>query len=276
MDAKSHRHDTLRVSTLMSILNAAHLTYMVEAPAAYRDIRGGIMLVGPPSTLKTSVIKQALAGYSDKTFHTDLTTRQLVQMRSKIADSSIKTLAFEEFAKLYARTNAGAGDNIEKNIQALIEQGFSKASYEDQTLVTSTARALVIGGLVEPQYEKRWQGWVADGFARRWMWSHIIMDNKAILEDAVERWTEIDFNAVLAFSSPASGVIKYTRTKSEAGEIRELCKHQEGRAESARLLTKILCVLRWRFKESRKTDKSMDMIREFSRSLGSSPAKVVV
>lgn len=255
---------------MLYILNAAHLAYMVDSPF---DERGGIMLVGPPGTWKTTLINLSFKGYSDKSFHTDITTKQLVSLRSKMADGSIRSLLFEEFAKIFARTNQGAGVNVEKHIQALIEQGFHRASYEDSALVTVRAQAFVVGGLIYSEYEKRFASWMEDGFARRWIWCHIIMEKPGKLIDSVEKWRKIELSTTLSFSQPTD-VIPHSVTEDEARQIRKFVEKQPGQPESAKLLHKILSVLRWRESLGEIKEPAFSVLKEFSYTLDDTPARL--
>lgn len=260
----------VRASTMLYVLNAAHLAYMVESPF---DERNGIMIVGPPGTWKTTLITLAFRGYSDKSFHTDITTKQLVSLRSKLADGSIRSMLFEEFAKLFARTNVGAGANIEKHIQALIEQGFHRASYEDSALVTVKAQAFVVGGLVYSEYEKRFTQWIEDGFARRWIWSHVIMEKPVKLIESVQEWKRIELGINLSFSQPTDN-IPHRVTPDESMRIRKFVEKQPGQPETAKLMHKVLSVLKWREANKELKEKPMDLLAEFSLTLGDTPARL--
>lgn len=260
----------VRASTMLQILNAAHLAYTVQSPF---DERHGIMIVGPPGTWKTTLITVAFKGYSDKSFHTDITTKQLVSLRSKLADGSIRSMLFEEFAKIFARTNAGAGINVEKHIQALIEQGFHRASYEDSALVTVKSQAFVVGGLVYSEYEKRYTDWLQDGFARRWLWSHIIMEKPVKLIESVQEWKKIEWGCNLSFSQPTD-IITHSVTPEESMRIRKFVDKQPGQAETGKLMHKILAVLKWRERNGELREKPIDLLAEFALTLGDTPARL--
>jgi hypothetical protein len=261
---------TVRATTMIQILNAAHLAYMVESPF---EERNGIMIVGPPGTWKTTLITIAFKNYSDKSFHTDITTKQLVSLRSKMADGSIRSMLFEEFAKIFARTNAGAGVNVEKHIQALIEQGFHRASYEDSALVTVKAQAFVVGGLVYSEYEKRFTQWLDDGFARRWLWCHIIMEKPIKLVESVQEWKRIELGINLSFSQPINN-IPHNVTPEESLMIRNFVQKQPGQPETAKLMHKILSVLKWRDSNKELKEKPIDLLSEFALTLGDVPARL--
>lgn len=251
----------VRASVIMKVLNAAHLTYLVGSE--YSE-RGGIMLVASPGAIKSTILKQSFDGYGDWLYLTDLTTRQLGAMRSEMLDGRVRTLVFEEFAKLFARTNMGAGVNIEKHIQAIVAQGMSRPSYEDQMLATSTVRAFVCGGVVRALYETRFSDWKADGFARRFLWSTYELDfsmQDRMIVAALDN-KKLPIKAALRFSSPASRTISYNVTAEEKKELRHICRHQPGIQDSLKLMGKILSVLKWR-----RERKAMDTISEFGLTL---------
>ena len=87
----------MQVRSLLEVLDAAHLTKFVRSPFSSR---GGILLIGPPETLRTTLISSALEDYPDALVLSDINVKQLIEMREDMSAGKITTLAFTELAKL--------------------------------------------------------------------------------------------------------------------------------------------------------------------------------
>src|SRR6266849_9404066 len=115
------KREFMKVRSVLEVLDAAHLTKFVHSPF---PTRGGILLIGPPETLRTTLIDSALSDYPDALVLSDINVKQLIEMREDMSAGKITTLAFTELAKLYAR-NPAVAKNIEGHIMALVEEGLS-------------------------------------------------------------------------------------------------------------------------------------------------------
>lgn len=252
----------MKVSSLIEILSAAHLSAYVDGPF---DGRGGIMLVAPPGTLKTTIIK-LLDVFPNCCVLSDINVPTLNDMREDIANNRIRTLAFGELEKLYARHPATAS-NIEGILKAMVEEGFRHAAYDDQRMECREAKCLLVAGMTQQLYRRKFKQWMDDGFARRFLWSHFVLEYPDIILEAIDRWKRIRLTEPVVFGVPAGHKIEYQVTDRETKWLRSLLPRRIDPAAAYILLKKILCVLYMRYPRSKYGDRALSIIEDFSESL---------
>lgn len=261
----------MKFSTIAEVLMGAHLTVYVKSPFLSR---GGIMLVAPPASLKSLVV-QVIEEYPNALVMSDLTTKQLIVLRDEIAARRYVTLGFTEFEKIYQRHDSTA-NNIEGNLKAMMEEGFTRGSFEDQRMVTIKARCLIIGAITSTFYAKRYTEWRDSGFARRFLWVHFVLADPRIIVKAIHDWERVNANG-LVFGLPTSRTIPFDCSKPESHQIERWLKHQPGIETPLILMKKILSVLKWRYKRiGEKPEKAMQTLHDFSEALGSSGAELEI
>src|SRR5215470_12602557 len=107
----------MKSSSLIQILAAAHLSYAIDSvPDAFSQ-RGGIMLVGPPENMKTT-LATCLEKYSNALVVADMNVKQLVKVRDQISCGRYRTLVLPAFEKLYKR-DADTASNVEGHLLAM-------------------------------------------------------------------------------------------------------------------------------------------------------------
>lgn len=255
-------------SDLIEVLCAAHLTHHVESPG-FHD-RGGIMLIGAPGVLKSTFTSVLDKQYHDAVMMSDVNAQTLVQLRDDAASGRINTLVLPEFAKLYERQPATA-TNVEGMLRAMVAEGFQTASFEDQRINKLKARALLIGAMTPAMVTKRFTGWEESGFNRRFLWCLLRLDDPEILERAVLDWQMIDFQVGHVPRPPISGErIPQSTSAEERRLIQKWVKYQPGGSHTLhlQLLTKIVCVLRWWYREVGVQRDPMRVVGAFAESLG--------
>lgn len=259
----------MKVENLIETLSGAHCSAYVES--VWKE-RGGIMLVGPPASLKTAV-SEVLDNYPTVELLSDLTVKQGVRLRDDIAANKIQTLAFTDFAKLYQRMSAG-WQNVEGFIRALTAEGFRRANWEDSRIVVTPARALVVGCMTQAFCARRFGDWIDDGFARRFLWCHIRLKNPNSIIEAIIRNARIDFGANgHGFSAKIpTGRIRDITTETEARELSYMLRHQQSKEVGLILLRKTLSALKWKFPKER--DKPFSIVRDFAQGLSKEGAEL--
>ena len=253
----------MRISSLIEVISAAHLSHYVNSPFPER---AGIMLVGPPASLKTAAT-EVMDNYPNALVLSDLTVKQGVGLREDISANKIVTLAFTDFAKLYQRGMPGAL-NVEGYIRALVAEGFRKANWEDSRTVVTPARCFVIGCMTQRTYTNHYSGWLDDGFARRFLWSHFRLANPEAIVEAIIKGVRLEFGSANGFSPkvPTSkGAIAWNISETESRELRMLLKHQPSTELGLILMKKMLASLRWKFPKDK--DRVLFIVRDFSESL---------
>lgn len=259
----------MTISALVEVLSAFHLSYYVESRF---EERGGLMLVGPPATLKTAVT-EVMDNYPNVVMLSDLTVKQGTRLREDIACHRVITLVFSDFAKLYQRAATGAA-NVEGFIRALTAEGYRRANWEDSRMTVIPARSLVIGSMTTRFYTMHYSDWLDDGFARRFVWSHFILQHPDAILDAIEQNIKLEFSTDgfnPKIPTDKKG-IPFLVSPAEAKLIRDLLRHQPGREIGLSVMQKVLCALKWKFPKDQ--EKPMAIIREFAESLGKEGARL--
>lgn len=264
---ESSRRAFLRASSMIEVLSAFHQSKYVVGDF---EQRGGVMICAPPGALKSTIIKLSLEDYPDALLLSDLNVNTLTQLKNSLIDGRYNTLGFGEFEKLYKRNPATAA-NIEAHIQALVEEGFSRASFEDQRLPTFAARCAVVGGITPSCYAKRFNGWLESGFGRRFMFCSYTLANPDAIMNAIERWKHISFGKVI-LTAPGNKKIPYSIEQNEHRMIKRAISNQPTHEGPFIMCKKILCVLKWR--HNRK--KAMDIFLDFAECLESKGAALEI
>lgn len=219
------------------------------------------MLVAPPGGLKSTLIRVSLEDYPDSLLISDLNVSTLTQLRNSLIDGRYNTLGFGEFEKIYKR-NPATAENIEGHLQALIEEGYLRASFEDQRVPSFPARCALIGGITPSLYSRRFNRWMEGGFARRLMFCSYTLQNPDAIMEAIERWKHISFGKVM-LTAPGNKKIPYDISPEENRKIRGMISAQPTHEGPFIALKKIFCVLKWRHDKS----KAREIIQDFSECL---------
>jgi len=255
------------VAALLDVLCAAHLSNYVRTGI---EDRGGIMLVGPPGTFKSTLLGVVGRQYHDSLQLSDVNVQTLTNFRSQIASGNIKSLVLPEMYKLYERHSSTAS-NLEGTLRALVAEGFYGASFQDQRINRLTARAVVLGAMTDAFIEFRFKVWEETGFNRRFLWPLFRLEDPDALERAIVEGRLIDLG-FRAPPLPTPQVIADETTESERAALRPLLKHQPGGSPHAlqlSLLVKILAALKWWYKrDGRPNGAATDTMRLFARMLG--------
>jgi hypothetical protein len=252
----------MHISSLLSVIHAAHHTWLVDSPW---NERGGILIVAPPGQLKTTTIN-TLEMYSDALSISDINVRSLKSIRDALLGSKYRTLAFGELEKLYAR-NPSTAQNIEAHLKQFIEEGLRHFSFEDSGVNAMPARALVIAGLTPSMFGKQYTAWVESGFLRRFLRIQYVMKNEKAIIDSVHKWKKISMPVMVEFQHAS---IPYNLNKEDSAFIMTIMKHESDSTPTV-LLKKIACVLKTtQPKEWRK------ILADFAPSVGKNGALLIL
>jgi hypothetical protein len=207
------------------------------------------MFVAPVGHLKTALTKTLDLWKPQAMVMSDLTIRQLSEMREDISGGKVTTLAFMELPKLYAR-NADIASNIEAALQQMAAEGFRLPNWEPQDLVVKEAKALIVGAMPTSFYKHKWTDWKNSGWGRRFLWCHFQLGNPEIIMDSIHRWVPIDFGKVV-YAAPAAGSIPFTVSEAESNLCRNILQRTKAGYDSVPfiLMKKIFAVLKWRYSE---------------------------
>ena len=260
----------MKLESLLEVLAAFHLTSFVESPM--KD-RGGIAIVAPPGSLKSSIIISCLGDYSDTLSLSDIDAKTLNALTPDFETGRYHTLALPDFEKIYQRNPATAA-NAEGVIAALVAQGRTEASYDDhRTLGLATARAAVVLGMVPSVVKRRVTEWLDNGFARRFLWVNFQLANSRAIVDAIHNWSRIQFDDNIAVQLPSKkGIPNMEVTPAESRRLEVMIKAQYDLSIPLLIMRRILVVLKWKYRDD--TKKPMMILSDFAESLGKNRAKL--
>lgn len=228
--------------------------------------------MAPPEQLKTTFV-EILSNYSNALVLTDVVTRDISKIRDGLASNRYTTLALPEMQKLYDRDSDTAA-NIEGNLRALMEEGFSYVPGGSPDMRVIKAKAFILAGCTTNLYENRYDRWAKSGFLRRMLICIYRLKNPWMLSEAIKKWERIEIDGEFAWTLPNWASIPHTVTKGEAIEVERWCRWQEGMVDPASLIHKILSVLRWRNKKLKRRDDSFSIVKDFAESLSKTGAEV--
>lgn len=263
-----------RFGSFIEALCAAHLSSYVEGP--FKE-RSGLMVVGPPSVLKSTLLGVVGKNYQNALELSDINVQSLVDLRDQMASGVIRTLIISELGKIYER-HPSTARNLEGHLRALTAEGFSAASFQDSRMNRLVARCTLLTAMVPGLQEEHFKRWESTGFNRRFLWSLVTLADPQMLTKAVEQWTLFDFGVTAMPLIPTNGKIPNLATPAERHELNKWLKWQPGggmHATQLTLLSRMLSVLVWHYRRTKSKRKAMDTIQEFSLTLQNGGAVLV-
>jgi hypothetical protein len=259
----------MRVTSLIELLDAAINTKWVQGP--FHE-RGGIMIVGPPGSFKSTIIESALSEHSDAIPLSDLNVQQWIKLKDDFVSKRYSALGFPEFEKIYQRHPATAS-NLEGIIKALICEGYVSAPNGDPRTPRLKARALVLGGITTDCFERKYDEWQRNGFLRRFIWIVTAVQNPDLIVQAIRNWEKINFGSIN--TRPANGEIPVKIGAERSKFIEHIMKHQAGLHGTAYvLIKKITAVLEWKYSKSQK--KVDELLQDIAPALSRDGGELVI
>lgn len=255
----------MKPETLIDIICASHLSTYV---ASEFKSAGGVMFVGPPGSLRTSMLS-VLEEYPNATLQSDLNTPMLGKLKGEIVNNVLRTIVFLDLQKLWER-HPSVSANLEGHIRALVDEGFTGTSFQDSRVHATKARAVILGAVTDDFLSERFQGWEKSGFLRRFLWVRYRLDDPHLLMDAVVAKEKIQIGGTI-LPLPPSKVISDHTTEKERIELRHMVRHQIAGSTAVvpfQMFCKIAAVLKWHYTRLGKPDRHMEVLRDFAPSLG--------
>jgi hypothetical protein len=249
----------MHTDTLCEIIDAAHLTKNVQSVFGQR---GGLLIVAPPGSLKTSILEYVLDEYPNTFVLSDTNMTQLENFREDMISNRYSTMAFPEFQKVYARDQRTAS-SVESTIAALVDEGWRRPSFRDPRAGALRSRMLVIAGMTPTFYERHFDAWQRSGFLRRFIVSLFSVENPELITDAIKDNTKLGLNGIPRKAVTANG-IPFHIEPPEANFCHKLLKEQPDDKTPLILLMRIFAVLKWKYASSAK---AKAIISDFAPSL---------
>jgi hypothetical protein len=254
--------------TLIEVLDAAHLTAFVEGPFHQR---GGIMLIGPPETLKTTMIEIALEQHPNALVMSDINMRSLNGMKDEFTNGKYSSIGFLDYQKLYER-GLQTAVNLEGTIRMMVEEGYTHSSHDDPSSPSTKARSFVVAAMVETFFKQKSEHWRNTGFMRRWLCCLLYMPplSRNKLVEAVSEWKKIDFDGIRRVSPTTPIPLNITREESQW--ILRIVKDQPSQSTPYVLAKKIYAVLKWKYKN--RPTYAKFVMNDFAQSLSKNGAAI--
>lgn len=252
---------------------AIYFSTYVESP---QETFGGLMVVGPPGVLKSSMLEM----YNSFDQAISIGNANMTTFRGlypHIQARHYRLIAFEEFANIYAG-DPRTGNRLESTIQAIVEQGCSTIGLMDERSQRLVAKACVVGAMVPEFRDKHYQKWTDSGFDRRFLWSLIRLSNPEKLIQAVIEWKRIELSETKFIVTPVVKKITPQLSNAERQELSRLVRYQAGtdHASQLRMICKITEALIWMNGRVNNKSDAMKTIHKFGQTLGKHGAELSI
>src|SRR5271163_2469959 len=143
-------------AAFLEALCGFHLSSYVESP--YND-RGGVMLVGPPSVLKTAFLDVLEEHYTTVVSMSECTARQLADMSPTFYNGAIRSIIFPDVENLYGGDPRTSG-RLERAIMSLTGESRRVVNYdEDSRFQKFQSRCMIFGAMTEKFYRRNAKRW---------------------------------------------------------------------------------------------------------------------
>lgn len=247
----------MKLFNFMEVLSAACLTWTVESEF---EQTGGIMIASPVGQLKTSLLS-CLENIPGVRGVSDLTARELSRMHDDIESKRIRALVFYEFPKLYERKSETAS-NILGHIRSLVDEGFTGIASEAGGM---RSRAVVLAAMPLRFWRVHEAEWRDNGFARRMLLCRYRLADPRVIDESIITGNTIPLSHNHAIAPLRT--VKMSVTEAESRVLARYLRDQPGSATPLITLKKIVSVLRWKAKQCHRADDSMEIIKDFAKSL---------
>jgi hypothetical protein len=258
---------------LIEAICACHLASYVPSPV---HDRGGVMLVGPPGALKTTML-DVLEAYSNTLTASAINTQTLMRSQQDLASGSIRSIIIPDMHALYSGDPRTAA-RVESTLMQLAGEGSRGASWQDVRHQHFIARATIFAAMTPSHFERHAKDWEESGFLRRFLWVRYTLADPEVLMRALEQWKRAEIGVINAPALPANGVIPEALTPAERSQIRGWLKHQPRPHEiQYAMLCRAASALRWCYQQSReKKRNAMTTMKAFASCLGRDAAIVSI
>jgi len=264
----------VHVGTLIEAICAVHLSSYVGAP--YKD-RGGLMLVGPPGVLKTTLIDVL-----DDNYHNALSVSNgfmgtMSKLQSSFYNGQVRSLCFPDIQSIYAGDPRTAGRIEQMMMQLSGEATRTIGGDQDSRYAKFKGYCTMFGCMTDHFFLQHVQKWENSGFLRRFLWCTYTLQDPEILMRAIINWTRADFGSTNVPELPANGFIPDSLTPNERRQIHSWLHHQPVPHElQFQVLCKAVSALRWHYQQTRDRRNAMDTIHEFAETLQEDAPLLVV
>lgn len=271
MTKTTPKQKPVRLEAILEVVCAIHLASFVTSPV---EDRGGLMIVGPPGSLKSTAIDILDANYHNAVSVSNLNTTTLLQMQDQLQSGAVRSVIVPDLQALYAGDPRTVG-RVEQAIMQLAAEGHRGASWQDARFQRFKSRCTVFSAMTAKFFERHANPWNDSGFLRRFLWVAYRLDDPETLMRAITHWQRAELGSITIPQVPANGEIPDRLTVADREKIRSWVKHQPGPHEiQFSLLCRAASVLIWHYERRKIKRKAMTTLEEFSRTLHKDAALV--
>lgn len=261
----------MKILNLIEVCSALHFSRYVKSEFPQRS---GIILVGPPGSLGSTIVNESIHYLPHTIVVSDLNVRQLMMLRDDVAAQRITSIGIMDFEKIYQRHGSTAS-NVEGHIKGFADEGFFHTSMEDSRTIVLPARAAVLTKMTQKFYMTKYSDWIDNGFARRFIWCVYRLKDPEIIEESIHKWRKIHLTDSAKFiTKMPNQKIPMSCTEEESRTIRRMLNFQRAGIETPLIaLKKILSVLKWKFGNKAK---AMEIVLDFSEGMSAKGAELEI
>jgi hypothetical protein len=262
------------VNAVVEGICAIHLASYVSAP--YKD-RGGLMLVGPPGVLKTTLLDVLDDNYHNALSISNAFMQTMGRLQPSFYNGQVRSLCFPDLQSVYAGDPRTSGRIEQMMMQLSGEATRTISGGQDARHAKFKGYCTIFACMTDNFYQERAQRWDTSGFLRRFLWSTYTLDDPEILIRAIMEWTRADLGSMRIPALPNGFYIQESLTIDERKEIFTWLRHQPIPHEiQFQVMCKAVCALRWHYEQiGLKTD-AMKTMREFAETLQRDAAMLTI
>lgn len=260
-----HWDGKVSVNALVEGICGIHLASYVAAP--YKD-RGGLMLVGPPGVLKTTLLDVLDDNYHNALSISNSFMGTMSKLQSAFYNGQIRSLCFPDLQSIYAGDPRTANRIEQMMMQLAGEATRTIGGGEDSRYAKFKGYCTMFACMTDTFFTSHTPKWEASGFLRRFLWSTYTLQDPEILIRAISQWTRADLGSYRIPEIPTNAYIKDTLTSIERNEIYAWLRHQPGPHEiQMQVMCKAVCALRWHYELKGYKKDAMHTMHEFAETL---------
>jgi hypothetical protein len=263
----------VRAETILEAICALHLASYVQGPTGEY---GGLMVIGPPGQLKTTLLDVLDQNYHNAFSPSNLNTTTLLKLQGQFHNGSMRSLVLPDVQAMYAGDPRTAA-RLEQALMQLAGEGNRGASWQDARFQRFKSRCAIFGAMTQKLYEQMANRWEESGFLRRFLWASVSLKDPEVLMNAIEQWQRAEIGGISVPVIPANNTIPDLLTTDERRQIRVWLKHQPTPHEiQFSLMCRATSALRWHYKTRGIKVDAMETMREFAETLQKDAAHVEV
>ena len=259
----------------MDMLCAIHFSSYVPSPIMDA---GGLMLVAPSGTLKSSLLTAIANLYPSRCIcDSNWYYGKMMKLRGSFYNRSIRSIIVPELASIYVG-DPRTGGRMEQMFQQMAGEGSLSTNEEDSRFARYEMRATIFGALTPEFAAKKHKGW-EEGFHRRFLWAYLSMEDDNVLLDYLIEWKRCNIDMNIPIMEPAEGSIPDLLTPKEKRQISDMLLDQKAFGPNhTRFVTysKAVSVLRWHYKRMKIKKDAMQTAKNFAGCLSDQAAILII